>query len=200
MRKIKTIAWDIDDVLNNLTKAWFELAWLPEHPDCDLRFQQIKSNPPHDLLRVPKEEYLASLDQFRLSPDAASMQPDNALVNWFIDHGNQYRHIALTARPRDTVSPAIQWLLKHFGAWFQAFAFVPAERPGQSSMQPDRSKADFLAWLGRADFFIDDSNENCLAAQELGIQSFLVAQPWNVSRLTVNDILKLIGDSDGELR
>jgi hypothetical protein len=160
------------------------------HPDCRLGYHELKTNPPHELLGVSKEEYLASLDRFRLSPDAASRAPDNALVDWFRAHGDQYRHIALTARARETVCPVLQWLLGHFGEWFQTFGFVPSKRPGQSSGQPDRGKGDYLAWLGKADFFIDDSPDNCLAAEKLGIGSFLVAQPWNESRLTIRDILK----------
>jgi FMN phosphatase YigB (HAD superfamily) len=194
MPKVETIAWDIDDVLNDLTKAWFELAWLPRHPDCPLVYQDLEVNPPHELLGITKEEYLSSLDQFRLSPAAASLAPDSALVGWFLEYGDQYRHVALTARPKETVYPALRWLLHHFGAWFQTFAFVPAERPGQSSRQPDRNKGEYLAWLGKADFFIDDNTENCLAARELGISTFLVAQPWNRSNLTMSDILRLIVD------
>jgi hypothetical protein len=198
MPKHKTIAWDIDDVLNNLTRAWFELAWLPVHPDCPIAYDGLKVNPPHDLLGISRAEYHRSLDQFRLSPEAASMAPDKALLVWFAEHGDRYRHIAVTARPRATVIPALRWLLHHFGEWFQTFAFIPSERPGQSLKQPDRTKGDFLAWLGKADFFIDDSAENCLAAQELGISSYVVSQPWNRSDLTVSDVLKLITASSGE--
>jgi hypothetical protein len=191
---MNTIVWDIDDVLNDLTRAWFETAWLPMHPDCRLRYNELKVNPPHELLGVAKEEYLASLDRFRLSQEAATRAPDNTLVDWFRAQGNHYRHIALTARPRETVCPAFQWLLRHFGEWFQTFGFVPSKRPGQSSGQPDRGKSDYLAWLGKTDFFIDDSSDHCLAAEKLGIRSFLVAQPWNESRLTVSDILRLISE------
>ncbi|MBI5579771.1 MAG: hypothetical protein HY895_11505 [Deltaproteobacteria bacterium] len=195
---MKTIVWDIDDVLNDLTRAWFETVWIPMHPDCRLGYHELKANPPHELLGVSKEEYLASLDRFRLSQEAASRVPDKSLMGWFRAHGQRYRHIALTARARDTVCPALQWLLAHFGEWFQAFGFVPSKRPGQSSGQPDRSKGDYLAWLGKADIFIDDSPDNCFAAERLGIESFLVAQPWNGSRLTVSDILMLISERGRE--
>ena len=192
---MKTIVWDVDDVLNDLTRAWFENEWVPLHPACRLGYHELKTNPPHQLLGVSKEEYLASLDRFRLSQAATSRAPDTALLNWFRAHGDQYRNIALTARPRETVCPALQWLLGHFGEWFQTVAFVPSERPGQSFRQPDRSKADYLAWLGKADFLIDDTAENCSAAEKLGIRSFLVAQPWNESRLSMRDILKVLANN-----
>jgi FMN phosphatase YigB (HAD superfamily) len=194
---MKTIVWDIDDVLNDLTRAWFETEWLPLHPACRLGYDALNVNPPHALLGVSEAEYLASLDRFRLSPESASREPDKALVTWFRERGDQYRHIALTARPRETVFPALQWLLRHFGAWFQTFGFVPSRRPGQSSGQPDCAKGDYLSWLGKADFFIDDHPKHCRAAQELGIASFLVAQPWNESRSTLRDILESISEPAG---
>jgi hypothetical protein len=195
MLKVETIAWDIDDVLNDLARAWFELAWLPKHPECPLTYHELKVNPPHKLLGVSSEECLASLDQFRLSAKAASMAPEEGLLEWFVEYGERYRHIAVTARPRETVYPAVRWVLDHFGEWFQTFAFVPSQRPGQVSRQPDRSKHDYLAWLGKVDYFIDDSTENCLAAEKLSIKSFLVTQPWNQSNLRLTDILKLITPS-----
>jgi hypothetical protein len=198
MPKAKTIVWDIDDVLNNLTKKWFETEWLLVHSDCPLVYPQLTANPPHGLLGVSKEEYLESLDKFRLSPGAAAMVPDKILLDWFLEFGDRYRHIAMTARPRDSVYPAIKWLLDHFGEWFQNFSFVPSERPEQTSRQPDRNKGDYLAWLGKADYFIDDNTENYLAAKELGIRSFLVSQPWNKSDLSLGDILRIIPERSGE--
>jgi hypothetical protein len=194
---MKTIVWDIDDVLNDLTRAWFETEWLPKHPVCRLGYEALNANPPHELLGVSESEYLQSLDRFRWSPQAASREPDQALVRWFRGCGDQYRHIALTARPTQTVFPALQWLLRHFGAWFQTFGFVPSRRPGQTSGQPERTKGDYLAWLGRADIFIDDHPEHCRAAQQLGIRSFLVAQPWNESRSTLGDILESMSEPSG---
>lgn len=195
MPRFETIVWDIDDVLNDLTKQWFETEWLPEHRNCPLSYNQLIANPPHGLLGVLKEEYLASLDKFRLSPEAAAMTPDKMLINWFFEYGDRYRHIAMTARPRNTVYPVMKWLLEHFGEWFQNFSFIPSERRGQSSRQPDRSKGDYLAWLGKADYFIDDNTENYIEAKGLGIRAYLVAQPWNKSNLSLRDILKIISES-----
>ena len=143
---MKTIVWDVDDVLNDLTRAWFETEWLPLHPACRLGYHELKTNPPHELLGVSKTEYLTSLDRFRLSQEAASRAPDSALLNWFRAHGDQHRHIALTARPRETVCPALQWLLDHFGEWFQTVGFVPSERPGKSS--DSRTAARPITLLG----------------------------------------------------
>lgn len=189
---MKTIVWDIDDVLNDLTKKWLEKGWLPSHRDCTLKYEDVTENPPHQLLDITKSEYLQSLDEFRLSPQAGTMLPDVNLINWFRKYGLLFRHIALTARPRKTISPAIDWMLRYFGEWFQTFSFIPAERPGEPPGHPDREKREFLSWLGKADYFIDDSVYNVEKAKSFGIQTFLAAQPWNSSNLKIMDILNTI--------
>jgi len=189
---MKTIVWDIDDVLNDLTRIWLEKGWRPGQPGCLLHYDNLTENPPHRLLGVEKAEYLRSLDRFRLSADADGMTPDADVINWFQSYGVRFRHVALTARPRQTVSPAIAWVLRHFGEWFQTFSFVPAERPGEPPGHPDVRKADFLSWLGKTDYFIDDSAANIDDAKKLGIQTFMVAQPWNAGGMTLPDILKLL--------
>ena len=189
---MKTIVWDIDDVLNDLTKKWLEKGWLPLHRNCKLKYEDLTENPPHRLLGVTKKEYLESLDEFRLSPQAGTMLPHPHLINWFRKNGVQFRHIALTARPRKKVSPAIDWMLRYFGEWFQTFSFIPAERTGEPQGHPDREKREFLSWLGKADYFIDDSAYNVEEAKSLGIQTFIVSQPWNSSDLALMDILNTI--------
>ena len=42
---MKTIVWDVDDVLNCLTKEWFENYWLKKNPDCKISYSQINKNP-----------------------------------------------------------------------------------------------------------------------------------------------------------
>jgi len=186
---MQTIVWDIDDVLNNLMQSWFEESWLPSHPDCRLSFIEITENPPHRLLGVDSTHYLDSLDQFRLSTEADRMIPDAFLLEWFRKYGPRFRHIALTARPVNTISPAVQWTLRYFGSWFQSFGFVPAKRPDATFSGPDKTKEQYLAWLGKADYFIDDSSDNISAATSLGIQAFLVKRPWNRGGSEIQDIL-----------
>ena len=187
---MKTIIWDIDDVLNDLTRSWLENAWLPAHPECSINYADLTENPPHILLGIDKADYLESLDAFRLSAQAQSMVPDSHLMEWFSAHGKNFRHIALTARPRKTVAAAIAWVLKHYGRWFQTFSYVPAQRPGDPMGHPDKEKHEFLSWLSNADVFIDDSPRNVEDAGRLGIQTFLAAQPWNNSNRAMIDILK----------
>ena len=42
-----TLAWDVDDVLNDLMQVWLEEAWLPAHPECNVTYRDLTSNPPH---------------------------------------------------------------------------------------------------------------------------------------------------------
>ena len=193
-RDFPTIVWDIDDVLNDLTRAWLETVWRPGHPQCRVTYRELTANPPHRLLGISRQEFLASLDRFRVSKEAEAMSPKPELRSWFARYGSRYRHIALTARPRHTVLAAFKWVENHFGPWFQTYAFVPSKRPGQESYQPDRSKTDYLAWLEKADFFVDDDEQNCDAAKPLGIKALLVDRPWNQAGMCLNTILTLIAE------
>ena len=186
---LKTIVWDIDDVLNDSTRTWLDHYWRPGHPGCAMQYEQLTENPPHRLLDITRDDYLTSLDAFRLSPQAAAMRPDAKLIAWFQENAMRYRHIALTARPRKTAAAAFNWVLLYFGNWFQTFSFVPAERKGEAPGHPDRDKAGFLSWLNRADYFIDDNSGNVEAARCLGIKSFLVSRPWNSGGCPLEQII-----------
>ena len=190
---MKTIVWDIDDVLNDLMRSWFELCWKKEHAGSAIVYSDIRENPPHKFLGMDESDYLKSLDKFRLSSSAEEMNPHPVVLKWFEKYGANYRHIALTARPIKTVAPAVKWLMSHYGEWFQTISFVPSKRPDEHPGQPDRSKSDFLAWLGKADYFIDDMAEHVNRAAGQGIRAFSVAQPWNESNLNLIEILEIIG-------
>lgn len=85
---MKTIIWDVDDVLKLTMRGWFEKFWLPNHLGCSIKkFEQITENPPHQLLQIEKIEYLKSLDEFRLSKIAEEIQPIPETLKWFEEHG-----------------------------------------------------------------------------------------------------------------
>jgi len=185
----RTIIWDIDDVLNNLTQAWLKHEWCPEHPDCTVQFSEIRANPPHEVLGITLHEYQVSLDRFRTSEVGRNLTPVPETVAWFEQHGAQYRHIALTARPFVAVPSAAEWLFQHFGQWIRGFGFVPSPRANDHAPAYDRDKGDWLRWVGVGDVLVDDSPANQKAAIELGLKTVLVPQPWNQANGTISDAL-----------
>lgn len=185
-----TIVWDLDDVLNDLMSAWFD-SWKRAHPECALSYAQISENPPDRVLGIAREEYLASLDEFRNSERARALTPNREVLAWMKQHGAAYRHVALTARPLDSAPPAAEWLFRHFGTYIRAFGVVPG-RLAAGTPQYDATKGDFLRWFGRADILVDDSEENLASAEKLGIHGVLYPQPWNRRSLTVAGMLDSI--------
>lgn len=187
---MKTIAWDIDDVLNELTRVWFERVWRPKHPGGLKDYAQLTQNPPHQILGVEKSQYLASLDEFRLSDAYFDMPPARGVVDWFNRYGPNYRHIVLTATPHLSADRAAAWVMRHFGRWVRVFAFVPSPRPGDNMVPYDAHKADFLEWFGKVDILIDDSPKHIEGARGLAVDGLLVPQPWNNATGSLVDLLE----------
>jgi hypothetical protein len=189
---VLTIAWDVDDVLNDLMYAWFHQSWQQLHPESQLQYSDLITNPPHQLLGVGLPEYLDTLDRFRLDGSFQQLQPRSELLVWFKQWGNQFRHIALTATPITVAPISAAWVTAHFGEWIRCFGFVPSYRVGESLPIYDQNKGDFLEWWGKADILIDDSPSNIVAAEAVGVKTILMPQPWNQSQLTTAATLDLL--------
>ena len=192
-----TIVWDVDDVLNDLMYQWFVCGWLAEHSDCRISYAELTCNPPHDVLGVDRSEYLSSMDVFRRTERACNMAPNPEVLTWFREKGHRFRHIALTARPLETAPDVAHWVMRHFGAWIRCFGVVPT-RTEESVPVYDRSKGEYLAWLGRGDVLVDDSTDNILEAEALGLRTLQTAQPWNNSKLTMTALLQQLTQLAGE--
>ena len=186
---LSTIIWDIDDVLNSLTQEWFDHEWRPKHPDCAVKFAEMRANPPHEVLGATLHEYQQSMDRFRTSEVGRNLAPVPEVRAWFEQHGAQFRHIALTARPFVAVPPAAEWLFQHVGEWIRGFGFVPSPRATDRAPAYDRDKGDWLRWIGVGDVLVDDSPANQQAAIGLGLKAVLVPQPWNQASGTISDAL-----------
>ncbi len=187
-----TIAWDVDDVLNGLMRAWLEDCWQPQHPDCALCFEEVEINPPNKLINASLEEYLRSLDAYRLSGLYAKMPPNPEVIEWFKSYGASFRHIALSAVSRIAAHVSASWVLKNFGDWIRTFHFVPSVRPGDISKNYEPTKAEYLKWLDRVDIFIDDHPGNVRDATAVGVKSFLVSRPWNSGGMEMDEILNAL--------
>ncbi|MDB9822144.1 hypothetical protein OAC89_00410 [Deltaproteobacteria bacterium] len=189
---MKTIIWDVDDVLNKLMFYWFEDCYKNEHGNTRQTFNDLVKNPPHDILSISRDEYLTSLDMYRISEKGRNLAPNKHVLAWFNENGYKYRHIALTSRSRKTVPILSEWVFRYYGDWIRTLSFIPAKRSGERLPVYDAKKADYLIWLEKADLFIDDSEENVQEAEEAGISSLLYPRPWNKSSLTDNQFLKQV--------
>ncbi len=192
---MQVIVWDIDDVLNDLMRSWFETFWLPSHPDCPFRYEGILENPPHRLLGASLDEYLTSLDAFRLSGVAEQLPPVPEALAWFRQYGDRFRHMALTAAPLRAAPISAAWVTNHFGRWVRSFHFVPSEREGECIPMYDKAKSDYLSWWGKADILVDDSAVNVDAARAIGIRGVLMPRPWNQNRLTIAETFESLARS-----
>ncbi|MEA3493982.1 MAG: hypothetical protein U9R38_06315 [Candidatus Margulisiibacteriota bacterium] len=186
---MKIIVWDVDDILNNLMYCWFTRKWLPEHPDCKLTYEQITENTPERLLNCTREEYLASLDDFRLSEMYPEMKPNNEVLAWFEKYGDRARHIALTAVPIEAAHVSAAWVMKNYGKWIRSFNFVPSTRRDKTIPEYDNTKAEYIKRLGTVDIFIEDNEENIKGVKE---KSLLVSRPWNKGKDSMQQVLDKI--------
>ncbi|OGW41235.1 MAG: hypothetical protein A2Y97_11310 [Nitrospirae bacterium RBG_13_39_12] len=187
-----TIAWDIDDVLNDLMRCWFWEKWLPDHQECKKSYEDLKENPPHRILGVSLNEYLQSLDEFRLSEQYMKMKPVRDIMEWFLSQGRNFRHIALTAVPLRASSISAQWVIKNFGKWIRTFHFVPSKRSLEDIPEYDKDKGDFLKWFGRVDILIDDNPENIKNVSISGIKGLLIPKPWNTETHSTLEVLNTL--------
>jgi len=186
---MKTIVWDVDDVLNDLMRAWFEDWRSSAGAGCTLAYDRITRNPPHELLGIAKEEYLASLDDFRLSGKAARLPPVAEMLKWFSRFGDGCHHVALTAVPLHACHVSAEWVMRNFGRWIRSFNVIPSPRPGTGAARHHPEKSDFLRWWGKGDIMVDDSPRNIAGAEALGLQTVLVPRPWNGSARTLPEAL-----------
>lgn len=191
-RRLKTIVWDVDDVLNDLMYLWLEKGWKEAHPECTVRYEDLKENPPHGILGIGFEEYTTSLDRYRTQGPYLDLNPVVQVKDWFVNGGGIHRHIALTSVPLHAAHVSAQWVYRHFGTWIRTFHVVPAPRGCRPAPNYDGDKTDFLKWLGKVDMFIDDTQKNVDGAKAAGIHAVLMPRPWNRSRETIPEILERI--------
>lgn len=186
---MKTIVWDVDDVLNNLMQDWFVQNWCKSNPECSLKYTDIISNPPEECLNISFNEYIKSLDEFRLE-NALAMEPVPEVLEWFTQNGHNYYHIALTAVPVKCAHLSAAWVLKHFGTWIRSFNVIPSPRSTDPEVKYHKTKKDFLKWFKLADVLVDDNIFNIDGAKDLGIKTVLFPRPWNTVNLSVEEALR----------
>ncbi len=190
---MKTIVWDVDDVLNDLMRAWFEDWAARDERGRALSYDRLCVNPPHELLGISRLQYLLSLDDFRLSGKAAQMGPVPEVFEWFCRYGDKARHVALTAVPLRTAHVSADWVMRHFGRWVRSFNVIPSPRTGEE-IRYDDGKAGFLKWWAKADLLVDDGEKNIEGAAALGLRTLLFPRPWNREKAGIEDTLAALTD------
>lgn len=186
------IFWDVDDVLNQLMSEWF--SFWQQHQKIEaalVEISQITANPPNQVLGIPLEKYLQSLDEFRNSSLGKHLTPHPQVLNWFEEFGDKFIHIALTARPSETMSNQSAWVYEHFGRWIHSVVSVNPCRSGSEYRRPPEfsSKGSFIKWLDKPSILIDDNEDNIRDAREYCLRTFLFPQPWNSSDQATEDVL-----------
>ncbi|MDR3567260.1 MAG: hypothetical protein P4L43_04455 [Syntrophobacteraceae bacterium] len=186
---MKTIVWDVDDVLNDLMGAWLADWTKANTASRPLPYEGLSTNPAHELLGISRAEYLESLDTFRLCGKAAKLTPQPEVYEWFARFGNTCRNVALTAVPLSAAHVSADWVMRNFGKWIRSYNVAPSSRAGDGEEILGETKSEFLLWWGKADVLVDDSEENVAGARALGMAAVLFPRPWNRSLLTIEDAL-----------
>lgn len=189
---MKTIAWDVDDTLNDLMRRWHRDWFLPRHRACRARYEDLSVNPAYGVLGLTKAAYLRSYDEFRLSGVYRRMPPLPEVLAWFRRNGGKYRHMAVTAVPLKAAHESAAWVFRHFGRWIRTFHVVPSPRPGERLPDYGRNKADFLRSVGGCHYFLDDSPDNVKVVRATGARCLTVPRPWNPEKRTYRELLASI--------
>jgi FMN phosphatase YigB (HAD superfamily) len=191
---MKTIAWDVDDTLNDFTSIWFNEWWLLKSGNETLSFSQLVENPPSRLLKVSDSEYLASIDAFRISKVAARVYPNGQVLQWFQKYGEKVRNIALTAIPLFAAPLSAAWVMKYYGKWIRSYNVLPSARYDNPMPVYDQNKTEFLKWFGKVDILIEDNAMNLQSAKLAGFATIGIPQPWNKIGGSLTDALIQLTD------
>jgi 5'(3')-deoxyribonucleotidase len=191
---MKTIVWDVDEVLNNLVIEWLEY-WKVLFPDCKITYDQITNYSLKKVLNAPSNEILQSIDDFKFLGFFTDLKPNQKILKWFEEYGKYFHHIALTSCSLRTSHISASWVYENFGRWIRSFHCIPSSREGKEDIIYDINKAEYIKRIEDVDIFIDDCPENCEKVQDLyhGIKIFTPKKPWNTGTgIDIEEILREI--------
>ena len=183
-----TIAWDVDDVLNNLTECW--LKYYNSNNNTSFDYNDITKNPPHEILNISFEKYIESLDEFRMSEYAQQLVPNQDILDFMDKHKDRFNHIALTATSAHTAYNSSYWVLKNFYKYVFSYNVVPAKRD-YLTYSNYSDKKSFLQQHSDVKILIDDSIKNVEDANSIGVKAYLLKRPWNEG-MEINEIFNEI--------
>lgn len=183
------LIWDIDDVLNDLSRLCIESTAQKLRPG--IKFEEIKNNPPLPELGCDLEEFRLILDECR-DKYLYSQAPRKDVLAFFQKNGENFRSMTLSSAPMDMASRSAEWVLRHFGRWIHGTVFVPSPRKRVITGSPlFSSKAEAVVTLGG--ILIDDMPINVEAVKKAGGKALYFPAPWNENKnLAVQDFFHIL--------
>lgn len=170
--------WDIDDVLNDLSRLCIEHTAQRLKPG--ITFAEIKNNPPLEELGCTLEEFMGILDECR-QEYLFSAPPRQEVLDFFNSFGDRFHSMTLSSCPMHLAPRSAEWVLRHFGKWIQGTLFVPSPRkhiPVNSVLFS--SKAEAVIKLNAT--LIDDMPINVERVREAGGRALYFPAPWNPNK------------------
>lgn len=184
------IAIDIDDTLNNLMQVW--LLHYNLQRGTLFKFEDLKVNPPHEILGITKKDYINNLDKFKIN------YYNKVIVNkkfwwWFDINGTKANFIAITSTSMETVSESSKWLFNCFGEWIRNYVVIPNHTDKYHEYKYFQSKAQWMDWFGKVDIYIDDNEKSIKQVNEIcpKVKTICIKQPWN-SGLETKRVLEIL--------
>lgn len=191
---MKTICWDVDNVLNNLIEEWliyYKYVNLGKYDH--IKFNQLLHYNLYNSLNITEKEFIESLDYFTINY-YKTLKPNKVILNWFTLYGHLTHNIVLTAFPLRYIEISAQWVLKYYGQWIRSYAFTPLEIR-EDTIIYDKTKSDYINRMGNIDIFIEDSEKNILNSQ--ATNNLILKRPWNNSEMDEIRLLKEINNLIG---
>lgn len=177
--------WDVDDVLNNLTKDFISYI-APSIP-----YKEILNPNIHDSLGLSQNDYHYELDNFRRR-EYLNLKPNLEIIN-FIKSRKGSMHYILTSVPHEFIEISFCWVKRNFDNMFYGYLFAPSRRENvnlQTSAKMDH--LNNLNLIGRKTYFIDDNPYNFINIDNTSITKVLWPQPWNSSTKSLEEGEKYI--------
>ncbi len=148
------MAWDVDDVLNDLSAAW------ASHEGLD--WKSARGGSPKEMassLGIPEDEYLASLDRFRRE-EYRFLSPNPFIRDWLSQAAGSVRSVAITRTPIRTAGQVSRWVFETYGHLIQGYFVALSPRREDPVNTTYESKADVVRRIVGVVALVDDQPAN----------------------------------------
>lgn len=171
----QTIGIDIDDVLIDFTKRFYE--YHNRTYGTRVRFEDIHTFGIGRVLGIG-EQSVDRIHEFYASEDFVNLPPVEGAVEAVILLSQSRRLIAVTSRPKSIEPQTVASLDKYFPGIFQDVVLLDSLNLQYSGGSVEGIKLMVCQKLG-IEILIDDHEENLRGAGRFDIRAFLFRRPWN---------------------